>query len=262
MPELPEVETLRLQFSRLIIGKTIKFIDVFNPKSFIGDSHIVIGKTINGIRRFAKILVIDLSDSLSLAVHLKMSGQLIYQSIPSKYTRVIIKFTDGKWLLFNDVRKFGWIRVVKNVNDLIKHLGPEPLKDLTIEKFQNILKISKRPVKLVLMDQKKIAGVGNIYANDALFSAGIHPRVKASELSSDRVKNLYHKLLKVLKEGIKWRGASQNNFRDAYGKMGEKQKHFYVYDRTGEKCINKCGGIIKRISLGGRGTFYCPKCQE
>lgn len=277
MPELPEVETLRLQLARLLPGLTIKDIQIFKQRSFVGEKRLVLDKKVKDVRRFAKILVIDLSGSLSLAVHLKMSGQLIYNGVKNKHTRVIITFTNADSLFFHDIRRFGWIRVVRNkpinqlsnkpinklydLNDLIKNLGPEPLRDLTREKFQSILKTSKRPIKLVLMDQEKIAGVGNIYANDALFLAEIDPRKKANTLSDDQITMLYHKLLKVLKEGIKWKGASQNNFRDAYGMMGEKQKHFYVYDREGKECINKCGGIIKRITLGGRGTFYCPECQ-
>lgn len=293
MPELPEVETLRLQFSTILIGLKIKDIQIFKSKSFIGDIKQVIGGKIEGVRRFAKILVVDLSNGLSLAIHLKMSGQLILRqnrqlkyisrhtrvviNLPNKHTRVAITFTNGDKLYFNDQRIFGWIRVVRNnsitqlsnkpinklydLNDLIKNLGPEPLRDLTIEKFQRILKTSKRPIKLVLIDQEKIAGVGNIYANDALFLAGIHPKISANQLSKAQVEVLYHKLLKVLKEGIKWRGASQNNFRDAYGEKGEKQEHFYVYDQEGKECINECGETIKRITLGGRGSFYCPICQ-
>ena len=278
MPELPEVETLKRQFSTILIGLKIKDIQILKTRSFLGDHKSVIGKKIIGIRRFAKILVIDLSSGLSLAVHLKMSGQLIYKGVRNKHTRVIITFTNDDRLFFNDIRMFGWIKVVnnnpitqssnnpinekiQNINDLIKNLGPEPLRNLTLETFKNILKVSKRPVKLVLMDQQKMGGVGNIYANDALFLSRIHPITSANLLSESQAEKLYLKLIKVLKEGIKWRGASQNNFRDAYGAKGTKQEHFYVYDRAGKQCSNKCGETIKRMTLGGRGTFYCPICQ-
>ncbi len=276
MPELPEVEILRLQLSQLIVGKTIKSIDILKAKSFIGDKRQVIGEKIVGIRRFAKILVVDLAIGLSLVIHLKMSGQLIFQntrqlrssdhqsdvvdSFLNKHTRVIITFIDNSKLFFNDQRIFGWIKVVRDLLSITNKLGPDPF-NFTNKKFYQILQISKRPIKLVLMDQEKIGGVGNIYANDALFLSKINPKTPASGLSKVQAEVLFHKLLKVLIEGIKWRGASQNNFRDAYGAKGEKQEHFYVYAQEGKKCINKCGETIKRISLGGRGTFYCPVCQ-
>jgi formamidopyrimidine-DNA glycosylase len=283
MPELPEVETLRLQLSSLIIGQTIKEIEILKAKSFTGDKREVIGKKIVGIRRFAKLLVFDLSNGLNLAIHLKMSGQLIYRNIkdqiskiknktgktdpllvnlPNKHTRVIIRFQSGANLYFNDLRIFGWIRVTKKVDDLIEKLGPEPFKDLTIDKFKEILHSSRKPIKPVIMDQEKIAGVGNIYANDVLFLAGIDPRKKANTLTDSQTVKLLNCLEKVLKDGIKWGGASEDNFRDAYGNYGKAQEHFCVYQRDGEKCLNNCGGTIERIKLGGRGTFFCPKCQQ
>ncbi len=295
MPELPEVETIRLQLSQLVIGQTIKDIQILYKKSFIGDKKLLVGQKIIGIRRFGKILVIDLSNGLSLAVHLKMSGQLIYfqttnnkQQITKKaseyklhkYTRLIIEFISGDKLYFNDQRKFGWARVARNdidnsmiqcfnftnniinLGQLIKNLGPEPDRDLTINKFIRILKSSKRPVKLILMDQSKIAGVGNIYANEALFLAGIDPRKKANKLSEYRVIQLYNSLLKVLKEAVIKKGASRMNFVDVFGEKGKAQEHFFVYDREGEKCLNKCGEFIKKIKLGGRGTYFCQRCQR
>jgi len=294
MPELPEVETLRLQLSQLIIGKTIKSIDILKPKSFIGKKEQVIGKKIVEVKRFAKILVIDLSNGLSLAVHLKMSGQLIFRQdiqlryiwrhtkvvndLSNKHTRVIITFVDGDRLYFNDQRMFGWIKVIQNakfkmqddnaklkipyIYDLIKKLGPEPLRDLTLETFKKILKSSRKPIKLLLMDQEKIAGIGNIYANDALFLAKINPAEKANEIEDGSIVKLFNCLQKVLKDGIKWRGASKNHFRDVFGAKGKVQEHFHAYDREGEKCPNKCGSVIERITLGGRGTFFCPKCQR
>lgn len=262
MPELPEVETLRLQLSQLIVGKKIKSIDILTTKSFIGNKRQVIGKKIIGVRRFAKILVIDLSNSLSLAIHLKMSGQLILNGIPHKHTRVIFQFSDGNKLIFNDQRIFGWIKVVGDIRSITNKLGPDPLKELTIARFSTILKSSKKPVKLLLMDQGKIAGVGNIYANDALFLAKINPKRKANEIKEGSIAILLNCLRKVLKDGIKWKGASKNHFRDIYGQKGKAQEHFYVYARTGEKCINNCGSVIQKITLGGRGTFFCPKCQS
>ncbi len=295
MPELPEVETLKLQLSDVLLGLTVKKIEVIKNKSFIGNPKIIIGKKIKGLRRFAKILVFDLTGDLSIAIHLKLSGQLIYRgkrqpqkivvsdpllkSLPNKHTRVIITFENSDILYFNDLRIFGWMKVVKNqisnikdqkhrakikdvfLEDIVKNLGPEPLRDLTLSIFKNILRSSNKPIKVLLMDQEKIAGVGNIYANDALFLAGISPEIEANKISKEKTKLLFDKLLKVLKDGIKWGGASENNFRDAFGQMGKLQEHFYVYARKDERCLNDCGEKIKRIKLGGRGTFFCPKCQ-
>lgn len=279
MPELPEVETLRLQLSQLLPGLIIRDIEILKSKSFVGDKKLLIGAKISDVRRFAKLLVIDFTNDRSLAIHLKLSGQLIYRgkrqpqkilvtdpllkSLPNKHTRVIITFENSDVLYFNDLRIFGWMKVVQSnqLNNLVDNFGPEPLKDLTYAQFEKILGSSKKPVKLVLMDQEKIAGVGNIYANDALFLAGISPKTEAKKISKEKAKLLYDKLLNVLKDGIKWGGASENNFRDAFGQMGRKQEHFYVYGRQGEKCLNNCGEKIRRIKLAGRGTFFCPKCQ-
>lgn len=301
MPELPEVETIRLQLTSVLIGQTIREIEILKLKSFQGDYRKIKNRKIIFIKRYAKILVINLSGELSLAIHLKMTGQLIYrgkkqpaglkvtdkdlQILPNKFTRVIFHFISGDTLYFNDMRIFGWVKMVRKqitdnreqttdnrkqnkdheipyLNDLIKNYGPEPFKDLNLDNFSAMLKKNRRPIKIILMDQQKIAGVGNIYANDALFLAGIHPKTPAQKISPAQTYTLYHKLLKVLKDGIKWKGASQDNYRDAFGRMGEAQEHFYVYAKDKKICSNKCGGVIEKIKLGGRGTFYCPICQK
>jgi formamidopyrimidine-DNA glycosylase len=303
MPELPEVETIRIQLAHVLPGKTIKSVQILKPKSFIGNKKLITGRKIVRVRRFGKMIVIDLTGGLHLVVHLKMTGQLLFikstssagpvpsllpVSVPPRlrsgsalpgthplvppaalqfhnnHTRVIIDFTDGDRLYFNDQRIFGWMKVAENpkLKGLIKNLGPDPLIELTQEKFITILQSSKRPVKIVLMDQEKIAGVGNIYACDALFLAGIDPGTDANELTNGQTVKLLNCLKKVLRDGVKWRGASRMNFRDIYGEKGEVQQHFHVYGREGESCENGCGSIIKRIKLGGRGTFYCPKCQR
>lgn len=279
MPELPEVEIIRLQLDRVLPGLIISGIQIFKQKSFVGDKKYIIGEKIEGIRRFGKLLVFDLSNGLSLAIHLKMSGQLVYRGIhqptglhisdpllnalPNKHTRIIIEFSNKDRLYFNDLRIFGWIKILKKpqLTEIVNKLGPEPLKDLTLPKFKEIIKSSIKPIKLILMDQEKISGVGNIYANDSLFLAGINPAMKAKALNNDQMVKLFNNLEKVLKDGVRWGGASQNNFRDAFGEMGKVQEHFYVYAREGEKCI-KCKAYIKKIKLGGRGTFYCPACQQ
>ncbi|MBI3379926.1 DNA-formamidopyrimidine glycosylase [Candidatus Gottesmanbacteria bacterium] len=278
MPELPEVETLKNQFSHLLIGQKIKSIDIKSLKSFQGGKDKVLGQVIADVNRFAKILVLSLSNNRYLAIHLKLTGQLIYRGkkqpkklkifetdllqLPNIYTRVIINFQSGDKLYFNDQRKFGWVKVVDDLASLVKKLGPDPLAKLDKKKFYEIIHASRKPIKVLLMDQEKIGGVGNIYANDSLFLSKINPKVKADQLSINQAAKLFGNLVRVLTEGIKWRGSSQDNFRDAYGVKGEKQDHFYVYGKSKEKCINGCGGIITRIELGGRGTFYCPICQR
>lgn len=288
MPELPEVETIKLGLQDKIIGLRISDIEVRVGKIFQGDKKEVIGAKIKNISRRAKILIFDLDNGKSLVIHLKLTGQLVYHKdgsqatfghpipfagtiLPAKTTHVIFTFSDGSKLFYNDVRKFGWMKIVESsklkVQSFFKDLGPEPpvtdsaKNNLTIEQFNNMVSKSNIPIKVLLMDQKKIAGVGNIYANEALFLAGIDPKRLAKKLSSGEIKKLYASILKVLKEGIKYGGSSENAYVDALGGFGKMQKHFRVYGKNGKKCP-KCKGAIKRIALAGRGTFFCPKCQK
>lgn len=299
MPELPEVETIKLGLQNKIIGKQITDIEILVPKIFIGDQKEIIGKTVIGIWRRAKILGIDLSSNtrgpvssqprssspaLVLLFHLKLTGQLVFVKddknqtfghpipfagtmLPAKSTAVIFSFNDGSKLFYNDIRKFGWIKIINHksliVNRLFEKLGPEPLeKEFTNEIFAEILKKYKKPIKIVLMDQEAIAGVGNIYAAEALFIAKIDPRRPANGLEDTEADKLYKSLLKVLKMGIKYQGSSENAYVNVDGEKGSMQEHVNVYGKTGEYCPNKCGGKIKRIVIGGRGTYLCPSCQH
>lgn len=282
MPELPEVETIKLQLSTVLPGLTIKDVEVRSKKIFPGDPKKIIGKKVVKLRRFSKALVIDLNGGVSLVVHLKMTGQLVFDSdkrqvkkqdqikwdtdYPTdKHTHVVITFTNGDKLYFNDLRKFGWMQIFDSnkVEEIpyVKKLGPEFLKDLKFEQFALILGKSNKPIKLVLMDQEKMGGLGNIYANDGLWCAKIDPREKANKLKSDEVKKLFNCLEKILKQAIIWKGASDNNYRDAFGQKGDVQNHFLVYNRQNSPC-QRCGTAIKKMSLGGRGTYYCPECQK
>lgn len=283
MPELPEVETIRLGLQDKIVGLRISNIEVGVQKIFQGNPKEVIGAEIKKISRRAKILVFDLDNGRSLVFHLKLTGQLVYHkdgsqatfghpipfagtTLPAKTTHVIFTFSNGSKLFYNDVRKFGWIKVVLTDEvpklKIMVEFGPEPLTpEFTEEKFKKIVSSSNSPIKILLMDQKKIAGVGNIYSNEALFLAGIDPKRLAKKLSSGEIKKLYASILKVLKEGIKYGGSSENAYVDALGGKGRMQEHFRVYGKNGEKCP-KCKGVIKRIALGGRGTFFCKKCQK
>lgn len=290
MPELPEVETIKRSLQKTIIGKKIKNIEVRKPKIFQGEKKEVIGKKIEGIERRGKVLIIRLSGNKNLVVHFKLTGQMVWvgkskrageregervtlghpipfagSELPAKTTHVIFTIDGGK-LFYNDLRQFGWIKVVnsKQLSVISDQLGIEPLTpEFTLEKLSQILQSSRRPVKLILMDQGKIAGVGNIYANDALFEAGIIPTRSANALNQSMVKKLHQAIEKVLEQGLKYGGSSARD--EAYikptGEPGSYQEHFRVYQREGEKCP-KCGGVIKRSQLGGRGTFYCPKCQK
>jgi len=271
MPELPEVETIRRQLEKVLVGQRIKKIKVLKKKSLQGDSLQVEGKRIVGVKRKAKVLIVELegkpaspkaSRGKYLLIHLKMTGQLVYTSksekrrLQSKYTRVVFELDKGK-LFFNDMRLFGWIKVVdeKEMEREFSKFGPDVVsKEFTVEHLRKVLMSSGRAVKLILVDQKKIGGIGNIYANDGLYCAGIDPKRKAREIGEDKrlVERLYKCLRKVIKAGIKYGGVTAR---------GKYQEHFLVYEREGEKC-NRCKGKIKKIKLGGRGTYFCQICQK
>jgi len=279
MPELPEVETIKRDLSRLIVGKRILEITTDSPKqvkpSLAVVERAIVGATIKKIERRAKMLQIFLSNNQILAIHLKLTGRLLVRkkgATKDDWQHVIIKLktqnlklkTGDLELRFCDLRKFGWVRLLKDAKELEKLLsefGPEPLDDLDLETFRKILASTNRPIKIVLMEQKKIAGVGNIYANDALFLAKIDPRRPAKKITEKEAEKLLKAIETVLQAGIKYRGASDQYYLDALGRKGSYQEHFLTYGRDGKKCFD-CQGEIKRLKIGGRGTFYCPKCQK
>lgn len=275
MPELPEVETIRRQLEHDL--KTSKFLSVetSHPKSFrpsfkAVEEHIL-GQKIEKIDRQAKLIIFRLSNNACLLFHLKLTGRIFVRKAgdrPDDYLRSLFLLKSGAGkkleLRFCDARKFGFVKLVetqKEMEELLKGFGPEPFKDLTLAKFKQLLKKAGQAVKAVLMDQKKISGIGNIYANDALWLARIHPRTPAKLLGSAETKKLYRAILRVLRDGLKYGGASDQWYRQAHGEQGEYQKHFLVYGRTGQKCL-LCKTIIKRIVVAGRGTFFCPNCQR
>ena len=280
MPELPEVETIRLGLQKYVVGHKITDIEVRLPKIFAGSAEQIIGSKVIAARRFGKGLVIDLSNGYSLAIHVKLTGQLIFRdpktgkipvskvkvgSVPNKFTHVIFKLDRGAVLYYNDQRRFGWIKVVptNKVSEMpyFKGIGPEVFKDLTLKKFEKIVSGSKVVIKPLLMDQKRIGGIGNIYANDALFLSGIDPRRKAHTLTEEEMKKLYKAIHTVMERGFKYGGASELSFVNVLGQEGEYQNHSLVYGKKGKECPNK-NGTIKKIYLGGRGTFFCPACQR
>ena len=280
MPELPEVETLRLGLQKYLVGHKILDVKVNVPKIFQGSAKQITGAKIVDIKRVGKGLIINLDNKYCLAVHLKLTGQVIYRDkktadlklsskaggeLPNKFTHVIFTLSDNAFLFYNDVRRFGWIKVIKD-SDLknlpfFKEMGPEPFKDLTLEKFQDILSKSSIAIKVLLMDQKRIGGIGNIYANDALFLASVDPRRPAKQITKQEVKKLYEAILEVLKNGLKYGGASDVDFINVLGQEGKYQDYFLAYGKKGEKC-SKCSGTIEKIMVGGRGTYFCPACQR
>ena len=282
MPELPEVETIALQLNEVLVGKMVSMVTVYREKNFLGDKSNLVGRKIKRVGRKAKMVGIEFENFDGLVqVHLKMTGQLIFvdgekrvvgghptsdwvKNLPSKFTRVEIGFDNGSRLFFNDMRAFGWMRVTtkKEQDRQTKDMPPDVVDlEFTLKYFENILKRYKRPIKIVLLDQQLMGGIGNIYANDALNLAKILPTRRASDLTKVEVKKLYEAVKYVIGLGIKYGGASASNYVDTKGLGGTYQNYFLTYKRDGQPCKN-CGEKIVKMKLGGRGTFYCPACQK
>jgi len=293
MPELPEVETVVRGLTRHIVGQSIKDIKILNKKSFIGTSRQDSKSKILGLKRRGKSIIINLSKGLSLLIHLKMTGQLIYipkdsgqarmtegkkrlnlghptkdfaEEMPSSHTRVIFELSKGT-LYFNDQRKFGWVKLVptKDVekDKFISKLGVEPLSrsfnsDVL---WQAIQRHPNSPIKSTIMDQSLVTGVGNIYSDEALFVAGIRPDRKGKTITKPETKKLALAIKKVLELGIKHAGTSIANYKNAEGLPGRMQNYLKVYGRTGLPCPHKCG-VVKSIRIGGRSAHFCPICQK
>ena len=263
MPELPEVETIRREILPFVKGKVFSRLEIKDPRNIKGISPKKLeenlkGKKILDIERRAKYLVFPLSPKGFLVVHLGMTGRLLFE--PDPYLKITFVFTGGKKLYFSDARLFGKVRFFDEDPKL--DLGPEPFsKEFTPQRFKDMLMKKKTTIKLALLDQKFLSGVGNIYANEALFRAGIHPQRKTNSLSDKEAYKLHEVILAVLNEAINYRGTSDNWYVDASGKKGGFQNRLKVYGRKGEPCF-KCKGKIVRISQGQRGTFFCPACQQ
>lgn len=281
MPELPEVETIRLGLQKYLVGHVIKRIDVRLSKMFLGDPKNAEKAKVTAARRFGKGLVIDLDNAHSIAVHVKMTGQLLYTGkkvpkdtkvaigkigkvLPNSATHVIFHLDEGAVLYYNDIRQFGWVKLVKTIDvaelPFFKGLGPEPFRDLDYKTFRKILSSKKSPIKPLLMDQKIISGVGNIYANEALYTAKIHPKRPASSLTETETRRLFDVIEAVLKKGLAAGGSSEWQYVNALGEEGSYQKIFQIYGQDGKKCKN-CGATIEKFQMSGRGTFFCPVCQ-
>jgi len=285
MPELPEVETIVRDLDKILRNKKISNIQALDKKVFQlskKSAKTVTGRLIKEVKRRAKMIIIKLSNDNFLVIHLKMTGQLVFQSktsliagghpishigktLPNKFTRVIFIFSDGSKLYFNDVRRFGWLKSVdeKTLSRLSDDLGIEPLSPaFSLENFEEILAHKKSTtIKQALMDQKYLSGLGNIYTDEALFVARIKPMRLVKSLKPDEIEKLWRAIPKILKYAIKHRGTSFNDYVDAQGEVGNFIRYLKVYGREGEPC-QECGGVIKKIKLGGRGTHWCDACQK
>lgn len=285
MPELPEIETVKLQLQKVLVGQKLVKVTINNPKTVQGNLDELKNKSVLGINRLGKVLLIEFGPKLHLGFHFKMTGQLIYESnnpsmsnvqsrivgghpsddfvakMPNNHTRVFFEFTNGK-LFFNDMRKFGWVQINPKFVDA---LGPEPF-EMTTDKFITNIHQVKRPIKIAIMDQALISGVGNIYANDALWEAQINPQTSSHKLHKEQLELLLEKIKFVLAEGIKYGGATAENYVNLHGLGGHYQEHFRTYNKEGEPCLRpacrQAGAVIKKITLGGRGTYFCPACQK
>ena len=313
MPELPEVETIRLGLQEKLPGQTIADVQIDWQKSFQIPSVMlsevetsnrqidpsatarddveravadcVIGQEVTSLERKGKVLIINLQNDYSLLVHLKMTGQLVLveeaggrlagghptgsmrQPLPDNSTRVFFTFASGDRLFFNDQRKFGWIKLVPRAeivrDPLVQRLGPEPLsKQFTLEGLNKEFKSHARaPIKAVILDQSTVSGIGNIYADESLHLAKIHPARLAGTLNAAEAKALHKAIPEIISIAIKAGGTSMANYVNALGGKGDYLEHARVFNRQGQPCY-VCGSTIEKIRVAGRGTHFCPKCQE
>jgi len=288
MPELPEVETVRRGLERLIVGRSIKTVTVYDsPKSFPNTQadveQFVYGATIVAVRRRAKVLLIELSTNYTFVTHLKMTGQLVYVgnerfgaghptdsligSLPDRSTRVAMAFDDGTTLFFNDQRKFGWMKLypapeVMNI-DFMQKVGPESLDDSFTAKvfISRIRHRNNTTIKAAILDQTVLAGVGNIYADESLWGAKIHPSTRVKNVSDERLSTLLVELKYVLNLAIEKGGSTDKNYVNAEGKRGSYIDFARVFRREGKECPRHPGTVIIKTRVAGRGTHTCPICQ-
>jgi formamidopyrimidine-DNA glycosylase len=282
MPELPEVETLKEGLKKFLIGKVIKKITSDRPKMLIGDPKQVFGAQVKEIARYAKLLEVILDNQYSLLFHLKLTGQLVLiddshpklagghavpplnTPVPNKSTHITISFEDGSRLYFNDLRQFGWLKILKTEEvakePFIQNLGPEPLtKDFNPSYLTEICKKTSKPIKTLLMEQDKIAGLGNIYSDEALWWAKIHPKRKANSLSLEEIEALYKGCKKAIEEGIAHKGSSLLSYVTIEGERGN---FLHVAKAYQQKECSRCGGKISSLKIGGRTAHFCGNCQR
>lgn len=273
MPELPEVETICRGLRALLPGRRVTEVEVKESRlrsAVNGGFQLELqGRTILGVERRGKYILMLLEGDRIWLSHLGMSGKLIYVGTErprAKHDHIIVKLNEGHELRYNDPRRFGLSMVVAGSEletlPQMKSLGPDPLgHQFDGDYLYSIARSSKRRVRDLLIDQGVVAGVGNIYANETLFRAGIRPTKRAGKIGRSGVTAIADVLPRLLREAILWCGTSFSDYRDAEDRFGEFQKHLRVYDRDGEEC-RVCGSVIKRVRMGNRSGFYCPKCQR
>lgn len=286
MPELPEVESIRRKLNTILANRRIQQIEVLREKSFLSFPTFgqeILDQTIVEVKRRAKILQIVISGERDLLVHLKMTGQLIFvdvdgqraggghptadwvNDLPAKHTRVIFEFTDTSKLFFNDMRVFGWIRspLKIDVSKEFINYGPDiDDPNLTVDYLLDAAKKRQIPIKQFIMDNKVICGVGNIYASEALFAAGINPTRSSKKVTKKEMTRLFETMQEIIERSTELGGTTfDGKYVGIDGFAGGFQNELKVYGRAGETCLN-CGSKIEKIKQGGRGTFYCPVCQQ
>ena len=289
MPELPEVETVKRGLARLIAGRTIKKVTVReSPKSFPNSeadvAQFVQNARITDVRRRAKVLLIDLSSEYTLVIHLKMTGQLVFRSnderfgaghpndsligeLPDRSTRVVIEFSDGSHLYFNDQRKFGWMKLYPNVEvpniDFMQKVGPEPLEDafMPADFITRIRRRNNTTIKAAILDQTVLAGVGNIYADESLWGAKIHPSMRVRDVSDAQLTELLKEIKYVMNLSIEKGGSTDRNYVNAEGKKGSYIDFARVFRQEGKPCPRHPDVEIVKTKVAGRGTHICPVCQ-
>jgi formamidopyrimidine-DNA glycosylase len=282
MPELPEVETIRRDLAERIIKRKIVAVEIADKK--LGEAknfaQVLIGNQIIAVNRIGKLLIFSLKSGEFLLIHLKMTGQLIYisgkeiiaggheignsrKNLPSEHTRIFLTFADKSRLFFNDLRRFGYVKIAsaKEVEEIKKAYGIEPLQpNFTLAEFAKALS-GGRNIKAALLDQKKVAGIGNIYADEILFASGILPSRSADSLKPAEIKRLFVYAEKIIEKAIAHRGTTFSDYVDSFGQKGNFTRFLKVYGRKGEKCP-ACGKPLKVAKIAGRSTHFCPKCQK
>jgi len=275
MPELPEVETIRRQLEKEVVGSIIRSVDVrFAGRLNVSPAVLrkrIVGATITAIGRRAKLLLLRFSSGWTLAVHLKMTGRFLLVrsgTEPTKHVHVVFGLSGGRQLFFEDVRKFGFLKMVPTDAlgpDLLdkEDYGPEPLgPGFTLNKFAGCLRrFAGKRIKPALMDQTCVAGVGNIYADEALWRAKVRPDRRTGDLTAGEVSGLYRGIRDSLRRSIRDGGTSADDYLDLYGRRGTYARRLRAYGRDGRPC-HRCSRKLVKIRLGGRGTHFCPKCQK
>lgn len=287
MPELPEVETVKRGLEKLFVGHTVLGVSSDWARSFPNApndvDNFLVGSKVVAVRRRAKVLIIDLSTDYSLVIHLKMTGQLVYRGngnfgaghpnsplvgrLPDSSTRVELTLDNGAKLYFNDQRKFGWVKLFPTIEvpniDFMKKVGPEPLEDsFTAEIFfQRLQRRKNTTIKAAILDQTVLAGIGNIYADESLWAAEIHPATRVKDVPEKKIKKLFSEIRFVLQLSIEKGGSTDKNYVDAEGQRGSYLSFANVFRKEGQPCTRHPGTQIEKIRVAGRGTHICPDCQ-